>query len=74
MATVSTDTKCSFLLENNLLSADQLQEALVIAKSKKTDLNTVLLNEFKISKEALGQSLAHHYGVPFRAFDPSVPV
>ncbi|HIJ79868.1 MAG: ATPase, T2SS/T4P/T4SS family [Desulfobulbaceae bacterium] len=56
------------LIRNKLLSADQLEEAKNRAKQHNKTVDNVLLTEFGIEKQQLGQSLSEYYECPFVEF------
>jgi type II secretory ATPase GspE/PulE/Tfp pilus assembly ATPase PilB-like protein len=61
-------TKFDGLLSANLLSQAELDAAIVAARDTQRPIETVLLETYKISKQALGQSLSAFYKCPF--FEP----
>ncbi|MBW1780399.1 MAG: Flp pilus assembly complex ATPase component TadA, partial [Deltaproteobacteria bacterium] len=67
-------SRYGYLLQNGLVTADQLQRALSISKKTKKSVESVLIQEFRISKKEVGKSLSLFYECPFRTFDPKVPV
>ena len=67
-------SKYAYLLQNALVTADQLQKALSLSKNSNRSVESVLIQEFKIRKKEVGKSLSLFYGCPFRTFDPNVPV
>ena len=67
-------SRYGYLLQKNLVTADQLQKALSLAKKTRKSVEFVLIQEFKIRKREVGKSLSLFYGCPFRVFDPKVPV
>lgn len=67
-------SRYTYLLQNNLVTADQLQKALSLSKKSNRSVESVLMQEFQIRKREIGKSLSLFYGCPFRTFDPKVPV
>ncbi|MCF8142570.1 MAG: type II/IV secretion system protein [Deltaproteobacteria bacterium] len=67
-------SRYAYLLQNALVTADQLQKALSLSKKSNKSVEWVLIQEFKIRKKEVGRSLSLFYGCPFRTFDPEVPV
>lgn len=57
--------KFTYLLEKQLLTADELQMARRIARQTRRLIETVLIKKLKIAKEDIGDSLSHYYRVPF---------
>jgi len=73
-ATFATGSKYDFLLRENMVTTDKLQEAFALSKKMKKSVEFVLLEHMNISKEAIGKSFSLFYGCPFRAFDPDFTV
>ncbi|MDQ1333374.1 MAG: Type secretion system protein [Thermodesulfobacteriota bacterium] len=67
-------SRYGYLLQNALVTADQLQKALSLSKNSHRSVESILIEEFKIRKQEVGKSLSLFYGCPFRTFDPGVPV
>jgi type II secretory ATPase GspE/PulE/Tfp pilus assembly ATPase PilB-like protein/GAF domain-containing protein len=64
--------KFDYLLSQGLVSQDEVNAAIATARSKQTDVETILLEQFKVPKGELGTSLSQFYKVPFIAFDEKV--
>jgi type II secretory ATPase GspE/PulE/Tfp pilus assembly ATPase PilB-like protein len=73
-ATFATGSKYDYLLREDIVTTDKLQEAFALSKKMKKSVEFVLLEHLNISKEAIGKSFSLFYGCPFRAFDPEFPV
>jgi len=71
---ISTSSRYDYLLRNNLVTTNQLQEALAISKKIGKSLEFVLTDRFSIKKDEVGKSLSLFYGIPFRRFDPEIAV
>jgi type II secretory ATPase GspE/PulE/Tfp pilus assembly ATPase PilB-like protein len=69
-AQFATGSKYDYLLKNKLVTTDQLLQALTQAKKSKQSVEYVLVNQFKISRQEVGQSLTDCYRHPFKAYDP----
>ncbi|TYT75395.1 GspE/PulE family protein [Desulfobotulus mexicanus] len=67
-------SRYAYLLEKNLVTTEKLQQALAIAKTRKKSVESILMEEFRISKANVSESLKLFYNVPFRDFDPKIPV
>jgi len=61
--------KFDHLLEQQLLTREDLGNAISEARRKSCDVETVLLDTYRIPKAALGDALSRFYGCPFLAFD-----
>jgi len=68
------ESRYDYLLKNEIVSTTQLQKALSQAKKMKKSVEFILMNQFKVSKENIGQSLAAYYNCKFRTFDPKMEV
>jgi type II secretory ATPase GspE/PulE/Tfp pilus assembly ATPase PilB-like protein len=75
-ATFASGSKYDYLLRENMVTTDKLQQAFALSKKMNKSVEFVLLEHFHVKKDALGKSFALFYGCPFRAFDPAtiVPV
>ena len=66
-------TKFSFILENDIISEDDLNKAITMARSEKdpykADVPSLLVNDFGVSKKDMGRSLAQFYNTRFIEFD-----
>ncbi len=65
-------TRHDLLLEKGCLQKGQLEAAKEKAKKENRDLDQLLIDQFKVSKEDLGQALEAFYDVPFVDFDPGI--
>jgi len=57
-----------YLIKENLVTTEQLQEALAISKKTNKSVEFVLIDRFKIDKKQVGKSLSLFYGCPFKNF------
>ncbi len=67
------DSRYGFLLESKIITATQLQNALVLSKKSKKSVESVLMEQNRVKKEDIGKSLSLFYKCPFIAFDPNIP-
>ncbi len=58
-----------YLIRKGLLQEEQLERAKEIAKQSKKTIEAVLINQFGIEKEEVGQSLSEYYHCPFIEFN-----
>ena len=58
-------TKYDGLVTNAVISAEELELAQRSARRKNLDLETVLIDEFKVNLPALGSALSSYFGVPY---------
>ena len=68
------DSRYDYLLRNKIVDTDQLQKALALSKKMKKSVESVLMEQFKTSKEEIGKSLSAYYNCPFKKFDPKMEV
>jgi type II secretory ATPase GspE/PulE/Tfp pilus assembly ATPase PilB-like protein len=58
-------TKYDGLVTSAVISAEELELAQRSARRKNLDLETVLIDEFKVTVQALGAALSSYFGVPY---------
>jgi len=61
-------TKYDGLVTNAVISTEELELAQRSARRKNLDMETVLIEEFKVKLPALGEALAAYFGVPYEPF------
>jgi type II secretory ATPase GspE/PulE/Tfp pilus assembly ATPase PilB-like protein len=61
-------SKYDGLVTNAVISAEELELAQRSARRKNLDMETVLIEEFKVKLPALGEALAVYFGVPYEPF------
>ena len=71
---ISCSSRYDYLLRNELVTTNQLQEALAISKKIGKSVEFVLTDRFSVKKDEVGKSLSLFFGVPFRKFDSEIPV
>jgi type II secretory ATPase GspE/PulE/Tfp pilus assembly ATPase PilB-like protein/tetratricopeptide (TPR) repeat protein len=71
---LSSSSRYDYLLRNNVITTNQLQEALAISRKMNKSVDHVLVDRFKVPMPELGKSLSMFYGCTFRTFDPEMPV
>ena len=62
-------SKFDYLLDQQILSRQDLSSAMSEARRKRCDVETVLLETYRVPKADLGQALSRFYGCPFLPFD-----
>jgi type II secretory ATPase GspE/PulE/Tfp pilus assembly ATPase PilB-like protein/GAF domain-containing protein len=65
-------TKFSYLINNGLLSQEELTKAITQARTSGMDIETILLTEFKIKRKDYGKSLEEFYKVPYVGYSDQV--
>jgi type II secretory ATPase GspE/PulE/Tfp pilus assembly ATPase PilB-like protein len=73
-ATSASGSKYDYLLKENMVSTDQLQQAFALSKKMGKSVEFVLIEHFQIEKEAIGKSFSLFYSCPYRAYDAELPV
>jgi type II secretory ATPase GspE/PulE/Tfp pilus assembly ATPase PilB-like protein len=73
IASLSSGSKYDYLLNQKMVTPEQLQKALGLSKKMNKSVEFILLEYFRVKKEDLGKSLSSFYGFPFRTYDPSLP-
>jgi type II secretory ATPase GspE/PulE/Tfp pilus assembly ATPase PilB-like protein len=64
-AMMQVRTKYDALVTNAVISAEELELAQRSARRKNLDLETVLIDEFKVNLPSLGSALSSYFGVPY---------
>ena len=73
-ARISSSSRFDYLIRNKIVTTNQLQEALAIAKKMNKSVEFVLVDRFGIPKDEVGKSLSMYFGCPFRDFDEEFPI
>ncbi|MGH8806609.1 MAG: GspE/PulE family protein [Noviherbaspirillum sp.] len=61
-------SKYSALVSEAILSAAELELATRSARRKGGDIEEILINEFQVKQQAIGQALSRFFGVPYEPF------
>ncbi len=61
----------TYLLNTGVISYQDLQEAMRVAKKENLRMDDVLVDRFKVNKQELGRSLQEYYDTEFVPFDQS---
>ena len=70
---ITYKSRYDYLLNQNLVTTQQLQQALAMSKKAKKSVEYLLIEHFKVDKEEVGNSLSYFYGCPFRTYDSALP-
>ena len=73
-AKISSSSRYDYLVRNEFVTTNQLQEGLTIAKKMKKSVEYILVDRFGVKKSEVGKSLSMFFGCPFRDYDPAFPV
>ena len=66
--------KFDFLLENHLLTHQELEQAILLARQKRLPIETVLMSDIKISKKNILSALARYYKMEAVEFTPDMMI
>lgn len=61
--------KFDYLLEQHLITREELDTAFAEARRKRVDVESVLVDEYRLAKKEIGKALTSYYGCPFVEFD-----
>ncbi len=65
-------TKFDYVISQGLVTQDEVNQAIGVARQKNMDVETVLLEQFKVPKGELGQSLSQFFRVPYVEYDSKI--
>ena len=65
-------TKFDYLISQGLVSQDEINQAIGQARQKNLDVETVLVEQFRVPKTEMGTSLSQFYRTPFVEFDAKI--
>jgi len=66
--------KFDFLLTNNIISSEDLKEAMSRARQTKKTVASILLDDFSVPKDTILKSLSQFYKVPFISYNKDMPI
>jgi type II secretory ATPase GspE/PulE/Tfp pilus assembly ATPase PilB-like protein len=64
--------KFAYLLDQGRVTEDELNAALTEARARQTDVETILVDQYKVPKREMGASLSQFYRVPYQEFDERI--
>ncbi|MCX5884090.1 MAG: GspE/PulE family protein [Deltaproteobacteria bacterium] len=67
-------SKFDYLIDNSVLTRDELRKVILDARQGSEPIESVLHNQLKIPKQTIGRSLSQFFKVPFVEFNPDTPV
>ena len=71
-AQTAKPTKFQFLISNGIVSEKDISEAITLARKTGKSAEAVLMSDFKISKDVIGNSLSDHYKTRFIPYDDNM--
>ncbi|MBE9580603.1 MAG: GspE/PulE family protein [Proteobacteria bacterium] len=66
--------KFDYLVENGLLAQKELDKAILDARQTRKDVESILLQTYKISKKEIGKALSQYYRTPFVEYSETLPI
>jgi len=67
-------SKYDYLLSYKIVTKEQMENALALAKKANKSVEFVLIEHMKIKKEEVGKSLSFFFKCPFKAYDAKMPI
>ncbi|PIQ97838.1 MAG: pilus assembly protein [Nitrospinae bacterium CG11_big_fil_rev_8_21_14_0_20_56_8] len=65
-------TKFSHLLNNGIITDEELTQATSKARKTQIDIESILLSDFRIQRKDLGESFSKYYGFPYFGYHDTV--
>ncbi|MEE9259328.1 MAG: ATPase, T2SS/T4P/T4SS family, partial [Nitrospinaceae bacterium] len=65
-------TKFGYLVENGIISQDELNAAIAKARTGRVDIEDILLRKLKIDRADVGKSLELYFNIPYTPYSDSV--
>jgi len=65
-------TKFSFLIQNGIITEEELTQATAKGRKNQIDVETILMVDFKLQRKDLGKSLETFYGLPYFGYSDTV--
>ena len=66
--------KFDYILENQLLTQKELNQAVSRAREQRTPVESILIKEFKIPKREVGEALSRYYDIPLVEYRDTMPI
>jgi len=67
-------TKFDYLISYNIVSENELTEAISRARTTKKSVESVLMSDFNVSKDDIGRSFANHFQTRFIPYEDNLPI
>lgn len=65
-------TKFSYLINNGLITEDELTVGIAKARKNQLDIERILLSDLGLKREDIGKSLETFYGIPYAGYHSSI--
>jgi type II secretory ATPase GspE/PulE/Tfp pilus assembly ATPase PilB-like protein/GAF domain-containing protein len=66
--------KFAYLLENGILTQDELNNAISKARKNRIDIEVILLKDLKLRRKDIGKSLEIFYEIPYTGYSDSITI
>jgi len=67
-------TKFDYLITNNIIDRKDLEQAMVLSRKTKSSVENVLMNDYHVTKEDIGQSLSMFFNTRFIPYDEKMVI
>lgn len=67
-------TKFDYLINNNLITQKELENAIAMARDQKVSVETIFINDLKVKKAEVGRSLGEYYNCDYVPYDSNFPI
>ena len=67
-------TKFDYLIKNNIITEKELERTVKMARERKTQIESIFINQMKVRKEEVGRSLAEYYECEYVPFNNNYPI
>jgi len=64
--------KFGYLLENGIITQEELNNAISKARKDRIDIEAILLGELKLKRKDIGKSLENFYEIPYQGYNDSI--
>lgn len=64
--------KFAYLVDNGIVSQDELNGAISKARKEKIDIENILLKDLKLKRKDIGKSLENFYEIPYTGYSDSI--
>jgi len=71
---VKSGTKFDYLLQKGIIKKQDLEKARTEAEKENKSIEFILLQEYRVPKKDLAESLSLFFDCPFVFFDPNIPI
>jgi type II secretory ATPase GspE/PulE/Tfp pilus assembly ATPase PilB-like protein len=67
-------TKFDYLINNGLITENELERAISMARDRKISIESVFINDLKVKKVEVGKSIGEYYNCEYVPYDSSYPI